>query len=68
MVTRDFTQIPRAIQWGYQQEDDAFISSIIEHSASACDVEEAYKSIELCEACYRSAANEGAAVALPLEK
>ena len=67
MVTRDFTQVPRPIQWGYKQEDDAFITAIVERRASACDVEEAYKSIELCEACYRSADNDGATVALPLE-
>ena len=67
IVTRDFTQIPRAIQWGYQQEDDAFVTAIIEKRASVCGFEEAYISIELCEACYRSAANDGATVALPLK-
>jgi hypothetical protein len=29
-------------------------------------VEEAFKSIELCEACYRSAAQDGATIRLPL--
>jgi myo-inositol 2-dehydrogenase/D-chiro-inositol 1-dehydrogenase len=67
IVTRDFTQVPRAIQWGYKQEDDAFITAIVEKRAPAIDAEEAYKSIELCEACYRSAANDGVTVALPLE-
>ena len=38
-----------------------------EGRAPTCDVEEAYKSIELCEAYYRSAANDGATVVLPLE-
>ena len=67
MVTHDYTQIPRAIQWGYQQEDDAFITAIAEKKPSVCDFEEAYISIELCEACYRSADQDGATVALPLK-
>jgi myo-inositol 2-dehydrogenase/D-chiro-inositol 1-dehydrogenase len=67
IVTRDFTQVPRALQWGYRQEDEAFVKAIIENQKPANDVEEAYKSIELCEACYRSAANDGATVALPLK-
>jgi myo-inositol 2-dehydrogenase/D-chiro-inositol 1-dehydrogenase len=67
MITRDYTQIPRAIQWGYRQADDAFITAIIEQHAPAVTVEDAYKSIELCEACYRSAAQDGATVALPLD-
>ena len=68
IVTHDFTQVPRAIQWGYQQEDDAFITAIVEGRASVCNVEEAFKSIELCEACYRSAASDGATVTLPLRQ
>ncbi len=62
----DFSQLPRAEQWGYRAEDAAFISACLGESAPAVDVDEAYKSIELCEACYRSAANGGAEVRLPL--
>jgi myo-inositol 2-dehydrogenase/D-chiro-inositol 1-dehydrogenase len=68
MLTRDYTQLPRALQWGYRQADEAFITAIVGQQASAVSVEDAYKSIELCEACYRSAAQEGATVRLPLEE
>jgi myo-inositol 2-dehydrogenase/D-chiro-inositol 1-dehydrogenase len=67
IVVRDFSQLPRAIQWGYREEDDLFITAILEHRPAAVDVEEAYKSIELCEACYRSAAHDGDTITLPLE-
>jgi myo-inositol 2-dehydrogenase/D-chiro-inositol 1-dehydrogenase len=67
MSTRDYTQLPRALQWGYRQEDEAFITAIVEQRAPVVTVEDAYKSIELCEACYRSAAQEGATVRLPLD-
>jgi myo-inositol 2-dehydrogenase / D-chiro-inositol 1-dehydrogenase len=87
MVTHDYTQLPRAVQWGYRQADDAFITAIVEQQApsllhsraddlkpSAGDrrgpagVEDAYKSIEMCEACYRSAAMDGETVRLPLKE
>ena len=66
LITRDYTQLPRALQWGYRQADDAFITAIVEQCSSAVTVEDAYKSIELCEACYRSAAQDGATITLPL--
>ena len=67
MVTHDYTQIPRAIQWGYKQEDDAFITSIIDGRPAVVNVDDAYSSIELCEACERSAARDGATITLPLD-
>ena len=67
MLTHDFTQVPRALQWGYRQEDEAFITSIVEGRPALVNVDDAYASIELCEACYRSAAHDGATVTLPLE-
>jgi myo-inositol 2-dehydrogenase/D-chiro-inositol 1-dehydrogenase len=164
MLTQDYTQLPRALQWGYRQADDAFITAIAEQQDSsllhrraddlrpsageqqdssllhrraddlrpsagegrtpaggsshdfrtadalrpasgraresalagcgtagsrvpaggsshdfstavgtagsrvpAVTVEDAYKSIELCEACYRSASRDGATVGLPLD-
>ena len=67
METHDYTQLPRAIQWGYKQADDAFISAILAGGKPAVTVDDAYQSIELCEACYRSAANDGATVTLPLD-
>ncbi len=67
MITRDYTQIPRAIQWGYKQEDEAFITAILEARPPVVNVDDAFASIELCEACYRSAARDGATVTLPLD-
>lgn len=67
MVTRDYTQLPRALQWGYKQEDEAFVTAILEGHSPAVTVDDAYASIELCEACYRSAAQDGATITLPLD-
>lgn len=62
----DYAQVPRADLWGYREEDGRFIGACLGQNAPAVDVEEAYKSIELCEACYRSAASGGVEVRLPL--
>jgi myo-inositol 2-dehydrogenase/D-chiro-inositol 1-dehydrogenase len=62
----DYSQVPRADLWGYREENERFVNACLGQAPPAVDVEEAYKSIELCEACYRSAANGGAEVSLPL--
>lgn len=62
----DFTQVPRARQWGYTEEDRLFVGACLGENPPAVDAFEAYKSIELCDACYLSAANGGATVKLPL--
>jgi len=63
----DYSQVPRADLWGYREEDERFVGACLAGDMPpAVGVEEAYKAIELCEACYRSAAERGAAVALPL--
>jgi myo-inositol 2-dehydrogenase/D-chiro-inositol 1-dehydrogenase len=62
----DYSQVPRADLWGYREENERFVNACLGQAPPAVDVEEAYKSIELCEACYRSAANGGAVVSLPL--
>jgi myo-inositol 2-dehydrogenase / D-chiro-inositol 1-dehydrogenase len=63
----DYRQVPRADLWGYREEDERFVRAcLVEGVAPAVGVEEAYKAIELCEACYRSAANAGDTVTLPL--
>jgi myo-inositol 2-dehydrogenase/D-chiro-inositol 1-dehydrogenase len=63
----DYSQVPRADLWGYREEDDRFVRACLEAGVPpAVGVEEAYKAIELCEACYRSAANGGDTVTLPL--
>ena len=67
ILRRDYTALPREIQWGYQEEDRLFVGACLGECPPALDAVEAYRSIELCEACYRSAANEGETVHLPLD-
>lgn len=67
VTIHDYTHLPRAEQWGYREEDQLFISACLGQTPPAVSVEEAYKSIELCEACYQSAANGGEKVSLPLD-
>lgn len=62
----DYSQVPRADLWGYREEDHLFITACLGEIPPAVDAEEAYRAIELCEACYLSAANGGAEVRLPL--
>lgn len=65
-VTLDFKLLPQAQKWGYQQEDTQFVSACLGEMPCPVDALEGFKSIELCEACYRSAQNGGALVTLPL--
>jgi myo-inositol 2-dehydrogenase / D-chiro-inositol 1-dehydrogenase len=64
--TTEFSQLARADKWGYREEDAAFISACLGERSSAVDAWEAFKSIELCEACELSALNGGEQVKLPL--
>ncbi len=41
-------------RWGYQQENDQFISAILNDSAPPVTALDGYKSVELVEACYRA--------------
>jgi myo-inositol 2-dehydrogenase / D-chiro-inositol 1-dehydrogenase len=65
-ITLEFGHLGRADKWGYREEDGAFISACLGQIPSAVDAWEAYKSIELCVACERSALNDGEMVKLPL--
>jgi len=65
-LTFDYSQLPRAEKWGYREEDAAFISACLGEVPPAVNALEAYRSIELCEACYLSADNGGEMVKLPL--
>ena len=64
--SQDFSQLPRTDLWGYREEDRLFVGACLGENPPAVNAEEAYRSIELCEACYRSAASGGAEVRLPL--
>lgn len=62
----DYGMLPRAELWGYREEDRLFVSACLGEAPAAVNALEAYRSIELCEACYRSAASGGQTVCLPL--
>jgi len=65
VVVHDFSQVPKNRSWGFEEEDKLFIDSILLERKTAVDEFEAYKSIELVEACYRSA-RTGQEIELPL--
>lgn len=65
-LSKEYKQLPHADKWGYREEDSFFVSACLGEIPSVVNAEEAYKSIELCEACYLSAANDGEQVKLPL--
>ena len=64
--TLDYGQIPHSDLWGYREENKRFIDACLGEVPPAVDAQEAWKSIELCEACYLSASNDGDTVRLPL--
>jgi myo-inositol 2-dehydrogenase/D-chiro-inositol 1-dehydrogenase len=47
-------QLSKEEKWGYVQEDEAFIDSIINGTAARVTALDGYKSVELVEACYRA--------------
>jgi myo-inositol 2-dehydrogenase/D-chiro-inositol 1-dehydrogenase len=53
--TLDFSERPFAERWGYRQEDEAFLAAAGGEGAPAVDAEDAYRAIELVDACYRAA-------------
>jgi myo-inositol 2-dehydrogenase/D-chiro-inositol 1-dehydrogenase len=66
IILRDYFQLPLPEKWGYVEEDRLFIDSITEGTPIAVTAEDGYRAIELCEAVYRSARNNGARIHLPL--
>jgi len=65
IVRRDYFQLTNPEKWGYIKEDQLFVTAVLEGKAPPVTVDDAYKSIELVEACYQSA-RSGQRVALPL--
>lgn len=47
-------QLPKEEKWGYAQENQSFIDSILRGTEPAVTVVDGYKSVELVEACYES--------------
>jgi len=53
-------------KWGYRAEDTRFVDAILEGTPPPVTAEDGYKAIELVEACYRSAQQDGARIRLPV--
>jgi myo-inositol 2-dehydrogenase/D-chiro-inositol 1-dehydrogenase len=64
-VTRDFSALPAPERLGYAQEDRAFVDAVAGRRPPAVSVDDAYRAVELVDACYRSASAGGAMVRLP---
>ena len=63
--TEEFHYLPPTLTWGVEEEDQLFIDSILNQKPPAVTVNDGFKTIELIEACYRSA-HSGKPVNLPL--
>jgi myo-inositol 2-dehydrogenase/D-chiro-inositol 1-dehydrogenase len=66
IVHHDFFQLAMPDKWGYREGDMRFVDAIVGGTPSPVTAEDGYKAIELVEACYRSAQQDGARVHLPL--
>jgi myo-inositol 2-dehydrogenase / D-chiro-inositol 1-dehydrogenase len=65
-VQHDLFQLSLPDKWGYREEDTLFIDAILGGKTPPVTAEDGYKAIELVEACYRSAQQDGARIRLPL--
>jgi myo-inositol 2-dehydrogenase/D-chiro-inositol 1-dehydrogenase len=63
--TEEFNYLPPTLTWGVEEEDRLFIDSILNRKPPAVTVNDGFKTIELIEACYRSA-HLGKPIKLPL--
>ncbi|MGQ0569140.1 MAG: Gfo/Idh/MocA family protein [Armatimonadota bacterium] len=61
-VTRDFGALPTAQRLGYEHEERAFLNAVNHGQITPVTAEDAYRALELVDACYRSAADQGTAV------
>jgi len=51
----NFAQLPNNLRWGYVQEDEAFVTAVLNNTTSAFSAEAGWKMVQLIEGCYRSA-------------
>ena len=51
----NFTQLSNNLRWGYVQEDEAFVTAVLNNTTSAFSTEDGWKIVQLIEGCYRSA-------------
>lgn len=54
-ATTDFSERVFAERWGYRQEDEAFLAAVRGEGEPAVGATDAYRAIELVDACYRAA-------------
>jgi myo-inositol 2-dehydrogenase/D-chiro-inositol 1-dehydrogenase len=66
VLTHDYFQLAVPQKWGYVEEDRLFVDSVLQGAPTAVTAEDGYRAIELVEAVYRSVANDGERVSLPL--
>jgi len=66
IVQHDLFQLSIPDKWGYREGDTLFIDAILGGKTPPVTAEDGYKAIELVEACYRSAQQDGARIRLPL--
>jgi myo-inositol 2-dehydrogenase/D-chiro-inositol 1-dehydrogenase len=52
---REFFPVPVVEKWGYREEDRRFVAAVLGEGASPVPASDAYRTVELVEACYRSA-------------
>lgn len=52
---REFFPVPIAEKWGYALEDRSFVTAVLEGTDSPVPAGDAYRTVELVEACYQSA-------------
>ena len=64
-AVEDFSLLGRLEKSGYLAEDRAFLDAVLGERPPAPDAEDAYRAVELVEACYRAVAS-GGVVSLPL--
>lgn len=52
--TQSMQQLSKEERWGYEQEDRAFVDSIVEGTPVSVTALDGFKSVELVDACYRA--------------
>jgi predicted dehydrogenase len=53
-LTQTMQLMSKEEKWGYAQEDQAFIDSIVNGTPAAVTALDGFKSVELVDACYRA--------------
>jgi myo-inositol 2-dehydrogenase/D-chiro-inositol 1-dehydrogenase len=52
--TQTMQQLSKEEKWGYAQEDQSFVDSIVNGAAASVTALDGYRSVELVDACYRA--------------